>query len=203
MPLALESILGGLITPIGAPPNIVVATNRAETAAVTFAMLDFAPDGLPAALAGVLSIALLDWRLLPRVIRESEAATRIVECDDCATKLAVQDWSSLIGKGVRQIGARLQCRNVRLPGLVRNHRPVQSSARKGHLRQDELLAVKAGVPGDIGEMNRDRRLEPSSAEPGETVLPNVGDRVAVEAVASPNKALVSLSSKRVYLGAIR
>jgi hypothetical protein len=53
MPLAFGSILGGMTTLIGTPPNLIVSGFRAETGAGTFAMFDFTPVGLPVAAVGV------------------------------------------------------------------------------------------------------------------------------------------------------
>ncbi|HCL94745.1 MAG TPA: SLC13 family permease, partial [Gammaproteobacteria bacterium] len=65
MPLSFATILGGMVTLIGTPPNIVVATVREEALGNPFRMFDFAPVGLVVALVGVLFVALIGWRLLP------------------------------------------------------------------------------------------------------------------------------------------
>ena len=46
MPLSFGSILGGLITLIGTPPNIIIATFRADVTGEPFHLFDFAPVGL-------------------------------------------------------------------------------------------------------------------------------------------------------------
>ena len=66
MPLAFASLLGGLITLVGTPPNIVVATFRADAGGEPFAMFDFTPVGLGVAVAGLAFIALVGWRLIPQ-----------------------------------------------------------------------------------------------------------------------------------------
>lgn len=65
MPLSFGSLLGGLVTMIGTPPNIIVANFRAESAGQPFSMFDFTPVGLVLAIVGVLFIALVGWRLIP------------------------------------------------------------------------------------------------------------------------------------------
>lgn len=65
MPLAFSTILGGMTTLIGTPPNMIVSGFRAEIGPNAFAMFDFLPVGLPVAIAGVTFIALLGWRLVP------------------------------------------------------------------------------------------------------------------------------------------
>ncbi len=65
MPIAFASLLGGLVTLIGTPPNIVIAAARAEAEGTAFAMFDFTFAGLPVALAGLAFMALFGRRLLP------------------------------------------------------------------------------------------------------------------------------------------
>ncbi|MBA4264757.1 MAG: SLC13 family permease, partial [Comamonadaceae bacterium] len=49
MPLAFGTILGGMTTLIGTPPNLIVSGFRAQQGEGSFAMFDFAPVGLPVA----------------------------------------------------------------------------------------------------------------------------------------------------------
>ena len=73
MPIAFASLLGGLVTMIGTPPNIVIATARAEAEGTAFAMFDFTFAGLPVALAGLAFMAMFGQRLLPK--RNAQTAT--------------------------------------------------------------------------------------------------------------------------------
>jgi len=61
MPLAFGSLLGGFVTLIGTPPNIIVATFREGG---QFGMFDFAPVGIPLMFLGLAFLA-VGWRLLP------------------------------------------------------------------------------------------------------------------------------------------
>ena len=51
MPLSFASILGGMITLIGTPPNIIIAAYREESLGEAYSMFDFAPVGLVCAIA--------------------------------------------------------------------------------------------------------------------------------------------------------
>lgn len=65
MPLAFGSILGGMTTLIGTPTNLVVAGFRESSGMVSFSMFDFSPVGAFVALAGIVFIGLLGWRIVP------------------------------------------------------------------------------------------------------------------------------------------
>src|SRR5690606_12402910 len=65
MPLAFGSILGGMSTLIGTPPNLIVSGYRATMGAGNFSMFDFSPVGASVAFVGVLFVGLIGWRMVP------------------------------------------------------------------------------------------------------------------------------------------
>jgi di/tricarboxylate transporter len=65
MPLSFATILGGLATLIGTPPNIVIASFREDALGEPFSMFDFAPVGVVCASVGLAFVALIGWRLIP------------------------------------------------------------------------------------------------------------------------------------------
>ena len=66
MPLSFASLLGGLVTLVGTPPNIIIAIERGRVSGEAFRMFDFAPVGGTVAIVGVIFIALVGWRLIPQ-----------------------------------------------------------------------------------------------------------------------------------------
>lgn len=76
MPLAFGSLLGGLTTLIGTPPNILVSDALRDYGLRPFQLFDFTLIGLSLMLAGVAFIALIGRFLLPDrdPVRESAAA---------------------------------------------------------------------------------------------------------------------------------
>ena len=65
MPVSFCSILGGLVTLIGTPPNIIIASFRGDIQGVPFSMFDFTPVGAAVAVAGIVFVAVIGWRLIP------------------------------------------------------------------------------------------------------------------------------------------
>lgn len=65
MPLAFGSILGGMTTLIGTPPNLIVSGFRAEATGTGFSMFDYSPVGVAIALAGLVFVILLGRFLVP------------------------------------------------------------------------------------------------------------------------------------------
>jgi di/tricarboxylate transporter len=65
MPLAFGSLLGGLTTLIGTPPNILVSDALRDYELRPFQLFDYTPVGLVVMLAGVAFMALVGRHLLP------------------------------------------------------------------------------------------------------------------------------------------
>src|SRR5690606_14362414 len=65
MPLAFGSILGGMTTMVGTPPNLIVAGFRERDGLEAFEMFDFTPVGLAVAAVGVFFVAAIGWRIVP------------------------------------------------------------------------------------------------------------------------------------------
>ncbi|TZG27295.1 SLC13 family permease [Sphingomonas montanisoli] len=69
MPLAFATILGGMTTLIGTPANLILSSVRETELGAPFGFFTMTPVGVAVALAGLLYLAWIGWRLLP--IRES------------------------------------------------------------------------------------------------------------------------------------
>ncbi len=70
MPMAYSSLLGGLTTLIGTPPNLVASTALVEAGGEPFTLFEFAPIGVPALVVGTLFIAFFGRKLLPGELPE-------------------------------------------------------------------------------------------------------------------------------------
>ncbi len=66
MPLAYATLLGGLMTLIGTPPNLLVSESLKHAGERPFALFDFTPIGGAVMLVGVLFVALFGRLLLPK-----------------------------------------------------------------------------------------------------------------------------------------
>ncbi len=101
MPLAFGSLLGGLTTLIGTPPNIIVAAVRADYADGAFGMFAFTPVGAAIAAVGVLFVSVIGWRLIPSHGDHGKSDT-MFEIEDYITEVEVTEDSTLVGKTIRE-----------------------------------------------------------------------------------------------------
>ena len=66
MPLAYSTLLGGLMTLIGTPPNLLIAESLTQNGYPSFGLFDFTPIGAGVMFVGVLFVALFGRLLLPK-----------------------------------------------------------------------------------------------------------------------------------------
>ena len=143
MPLAYGSILGGLVTLIGTPPNIIVAAYRDEAFGEPFLFFDFTPVGGLTALVGLAFVALVGWRLIPLRRPPGGGAADAFEIEDYLAEAKVREGSAAIGKTVRELDANIGDRDAKVVGLIREERTIPAAPRFLRLRQDDILLIEA------------------------------------------------------------
>jgi di/tricarboxylate transporter len=143
MPLSFASILGGMITLIGTPPNIIIAEFRNDALGASFSMFDFAPVGLACAAVGVAYVALIGWRLLPAERRKADPQKELFDLADYIAELKVPDGSPVIGKRVRELDEMAAKSDVEIVGLIRTGRRMPGLARIVEIKAGDILVVEA------------------------------------------------------------
>ncbi len=155
MPLSFASILGGMITLIGTPPNIVIAEYRGDALGESYRMFDFAPVGLAVAAVGVAYVALIGWRLIPLARGRSDAGKELFELGGYVAEVTVPEASSAVGKRVRELDAVAAEHRVEIIGLVRRGERQPGMARRVEIRRNDVLVLKAapdGIEGLVGAL---------------------------------------------------
>jgi di/tricarboxylate transporter len=140
MPLAFGSLLGGLTTLIGTPPNIIIGTFRARVAEEPFRMFDFSPVGVPIALAGIVFLALVGWRLIPE--RKGRASREeMFHIKEYLTEARVPEDSPSVGKSLREVEKAGEG-EVTILGLVRNKKRYLAISPLEVLRAEDILMLQ-------------------------------------------------------------
>ncbi|MFP5509665.1 MAG: SLC13 family permease [Alphaproteobacteria bacterium] len=144
MPLAFGTILGGMTTLVGTPPNLIVSGFRADAGLGQFGMFDFTPVGLAVAVAGLVFVVLVGWRLVPA--RKASTGEGF-ETGAYLTEVRVPEKSKAVGLTLRQIEAELDGAGAQITALVRNE--VKMSAPHGgrRVKADDILMLEADVDG--------------------------------------------------------
>ncbi|MCE8547127.1 SLC13 family permease [Ruegeria pomeroyi] len=161
MPLSFATILGGMVTLIGTPPNIIIASIRAEALGEPYRMFDFAPVGGAAALAGLIFVALIGWRLIPtRGGGAAEAAEALAEY---IAELTVPEESPHIGKRLAELDAEAEKADVAILGLIRDGKRRYGRAANTILAAGDTLVIEA-TPEALDEFRAALSLDFSDKE---------------------------------------
>ncbi len=146
MPLAFASLLGGMTTLVGTPPNIIIASFRKAATGDAFTMFDFTPVGLGVALAGVLFIALIGWRLIPtRQAQPTPGET--IEIADYMTEVRVTEDSRYVGRLVRDLEELAQ-EDVAIVGLIHRGRRYGAPSSYQIIDTGDVFIIEAN-PEDL------------------------------------------------------
>jgi di/tricarboxylate transporter len=158
MPLSFASILGGMITLIGTPPNIVIAEFRNDALGAPYRMFDFAPVGLACAAVGIAYVTLIGWRLLPKTRQQTDVAAELFDLADYVAELKVTEGSKVIGQQVRELDDEAEKADVEILGLIRNGNRVPGLARRIEIKAGDKLVVEAN-PENIESLLGSMQLE--------------------------------------------
>ena len=151
MPLAYGTLLGGLTTQIGTPPNILVSETLRENNLQPFGLFDFTPVGLAILAAGVAYIALIGRHLLPlRNVAEESASAKAPQLDfhyrlgERTFVLRIAAGSALVGKTLAEsrLGSIL---GLNVIGISRRGRTLLAPEPTETLQPDDRLYVEGPI----------------------------------------------------------
>ncbi|UOA31197.1 hypothetical protein DSM110093_00960 [Sulfitobacter sp. DSM 110093] len=174
MPLSFATILGGMATLIGTPPNIIIASIRQESLGAPFKMFDFAPVGGLAAIAGLIFVALIGWRLIPA--REDA----MIEAEDIAeyiAELTVPEGNKQIGKRLAELQEEAHKADVAILGLMRDGKRRYGTARNVVLQAGDAIVLEA-TPDALDEFRSTLNLALADSDREDLLLAD-GDGVEI------------------------
>lgn len=180
MPLSFGSLLGGLTTLIGTPPNILVSDALREQGLPPFRLFDFTPVGAVILVAGVAFVALLGRRLLPDRDLSGESTplgpAELRQFYDLPGRMFVVGLppdSPLIGKtiGESRLGAAAQLNVI---AVIRSGQTRLAPDPDTPLEAGDRLLVK-GNPDILAELCGQRLLALADEDPtqGRLMLPEM------------------------------
>lgn len=197
MPLAFGSLLGGLMTLIGTPPNIIVSSFRAEALGTPYAMLDFAPVGAPVAAGGLLFLLLVGWRLIPRARLEVPPAYAPFAAEQYLMEARVVENSPAIGLSIDEL-EEMGHDEVRVAGVGHDQRGMRMVPGSGQLLAlDDTVLLQGDSEALHGFLDR-TGLVPADTEKLTLTDPNAEVEI-VEAIVKPGSALVHRSPASMRL----
>jgi len=144
MPLSFATILGGMVTLIGTPPNVVIATFREKALGAPYQMFDFAPVGIVVASVGILYVSTVGWRLIPLDRSKHNTTEELMDMEGYIAEAVIKANSKFIDKKLRELDALSTEHDVNVLGLVQQGKRLPGTARNYVLRENDILVLEAG-----------------------------------------------------------
>lgn len=186
MPLGFATILGGMVTLIGTPPNIIIAQFRETALGEPFQMFDFAPVGIVCAVVGVFYVATIGWRLLPKRTRARTGEADHFDLDDYVAELVVSEGSPLVGRRVGEIDDEAEEADVVVLGLIRGKNRLPGRSRHVAIQPGDVLVMEASPEG-IDRFRGLAKLQVAGERRHEKAA---GDGMALAEVVVPREARI-------------
>lgn len=186
MPLSFATILGGMATLIGTPPNIIIASIRENSLGAPFAMFDFAPVGGAAAIAGLIFVALIGWRLIPQ---DTTQTTPEADLSQYIAELTVPEGNKHLGKRLAELDDAADKADVAILGLIRDGKRRYGQARNAILQTNDALVLEA-TPDALDEFRTSLDLAVADARREEALRAD-GEGVEIIEVVVPEAARIN------------
>lgn len=195
MPLSFASLLGGLATLIGTPPNIIIANYRAEAEGQSFSMFDFAYVGGVLGLIGILFITFIGWRLLPKRRAPLEAG-EMFHIREYITEITIQSLSPLIGKTLLEFSERIPG-ELSVLTLFRGKNRILCPSNTTTIQEGDILVLEV-EPTALKKLFDSQAIHLLPGRP-EKVDGMLGlDVKMIEVIIPPGSSLIGVSSKSFY-----
>jgi len=183
IPLAFGALLGGAMTLIGTPPNIIVSDVLSEAGMQPFQFFDYTPIGLILLATGIGYMLLVGFRVLPenrpkQDIQRVETPEELVELyklPDNLFRLRIRRSSPLVGASLQQSGMRQDYR-MNILEILRDSNPREVAK--------------------LGERRLILQSEPESISPEPHTILVAGDLLIVQGEAND----VSYAAAQLNLG---
>lgn len=155
IPLAFGSLMGGVCTLIGTPPNILMNTLLQEYSGESFSMFDFTPVGAVIVVAGTLYMAFVGRFFLPK--RKSGTLTEAYQVKEYITEVEILEGSPLEGQTIAQSGFEQEF-GLKIRAIMRGHEKYPFPRRNRKIQQGDRLFLE-GNPEAILNLRQKKGLE--------------------------------------------
>ena len=221
MPIAFASILGGMITMIGTPPNIIISNLRQEQQELIlsqihhnpkindyvmqhfgtnfesspFKLFDFTPVGGIIAILGVLFIALFGWRMIPRNSQKKTISQSLFSIDQYVTEISIAENSKLIGLSVHEAN-KITGDKLTIFKKINKKNTAENVDLNFIINESDAFLVMSD-PSDLKDIMDEYRLTLSKEIQKRIQQLKIENSTFIEVVVSPESPLIGKT--RTYL----
>ncbi len=183
IPLSFASILGGMNTKIGTPPNIIISEFRNDYVDKDFAFFDFSFAGVPVSILGILFIAFVGWRLIKLRPINSEN-NPLIELEDYLVEMVITKNSNLIEKRALDFRQELDTDTALMGQIDENGKKIEIHGNQ-KLYEGQVLILKIN-PDMVADIQQEFGLDIDS----ENDLTSIDDLGGIEAIIVPKSRLI-------------
>lgn len=201
MPLAFASILGGMTTMIGTPPNIIIASYRAELTGQPFTLFDFSPVGALVALVGLVFVVLIGWRLIPADRLSESGSEANFEISHYLTEIQVDEDSPLLEE-LMMSQASFSSEHIDVVGVAKQHGFAKPLPKRYRFTAGDILLVQ-GDPAHLQSLVEDQGLSLLTGSSDYFDQPQSENQIMLEGVVSHGSPLVKRGVQFLRLQANR
>lgn len=196
MPIAFASLLGGMTTLIGTPPNIIIATFRTENGANAFGMFDFLPVGIGLTLAGLVFLSFAGWRLLPKR-QPDKSEEDLFEINNYITEVRIGQNASIVGKTVNDITSEKEL-DIKVLGMVRNRERIHAPGPYKTLKENDILILECDTV-DLGKFLDSTKTELVGDETLYNNPKGEDEIVIMEGIIQENSPLIGQTAASLHM----
>ncbi|HCB01520.1 MAG TPA: SLC13 family permease [Anaerolineae bacterium] len=196
MPVAFASLLGGMTTLIGTPPNIIASSFRVSAGLPAYNMFDFSPVGVGVTFVGLIFISLIGWRFIP-VRKGNTADEKLFDIDNYITEISVPEKSSVNGKRLYEV-SEFSKAEVLVVGLIRGNERRMEPSSHTKLQSGDVLIVSADAE-NIKKIIESLGLEMVAEKEIHAKNLDSDDVTLVEGVVMPNSIMVGNTARTLNL----
>ena len=183
IPLSFASILGGMNTKIGTPPNIIISEFRKDFSNEDFSFFDFSFAGIPVSILGILFIAFIGWRLIQfRPINSRD--NPLIELGDYLVEMVVKKNSKLIDKRALDFRQDLDTDTALIGQIDEQGKKIEIHGNQ-KLFEGQILILKIN-PDMVADIQQEFGLDIDS----ENDLTTLDDLGGIEAIIIPKSRLI-------------
>ncbi|TVR96680.1 MAG: SLC13 family permease [Rhodospirillales bacterium] len=198
MPLSFGCILGGLVTLIGTPPNIIIATFRGEATGTPFTMFDFSPVGGILALSGIAFVSLIGWRLIPKARTSRQSARDLFGIDNYVSEAEVPEDSPSVGRSLKELDELAAEKDAIVLRLIRRDRRIDGPSRLQQVEAGDILIVEVS-PQSLDGLLSSLGLRPPEKRQETKKLLGITETEMMEAVVLPRAAIEGRTAEGLRL----
>ncbi|MEM9774621.1 MAG: SLC13 family permease [Chloroflexota bacterium] len=157
MPLSVAALLGGNITLIGTPPNLIAVASMQQSGVEPFAFFDYTPTGVLVTVVGLIYMLFVGFRLLPNRTSGEEVSEGYDIPADILTETIVGGQSPLIGQPINRIRFGLE-NDAAIVYVRRGESFIQQSSGR-HIQKDDVLLIE-GPHDQVMTISQKLHLQP-------------------------------------------